>query len=89
LTLTTRPRALRRPGNVVVSGRLSPAVGGEEVVVSVFMRDRWASRVLTAAANGTFATRWRLTRDAALVAQALGDADHRGVGTAAVAVRVR
>ncbi len=89
LTLTARPRALHRPGNVVVSGRLSPAAGGEEVVVSLHMRDRWVSRVLIAAANGTFSTRWQVSRDAVLVAQALGDADHRGAGTAPLAVRVR
>jgi photosystem II stability/assembly factor-like uncharacterized protein len=89
LTLTTRPRSLRRPGSVVVSGRLSPATGGEEVVVSLFVKGRWVYRVLNVAANGTFSTRWQLNRDVVLVAQVLGDADHVGVGTPGLTVRVR
>jgi photosystem II stability/assembly factor-like uncharacterized protein len=89
LTLKARVRGRRGPRSVLVSGRLSPVAGGEEVVVSLLVGNRWTSRTLTAAANGTFGTRWRLNRNAALVAQVLGDADHRGVGTKPLLVKVR
>ena len=88
LSITARPRSLRRPGRVLVGGRLSPADGGEQIVVSQLSGGRWSQRLATTAANGTFLTRWRLRRGAVYVAQVLGDADHRGAGTTALTVRV-
>jgi photosystem II stability/assembly factor-like uncharacterized protein len=89
LTISVRPRHVRRAGSVTVSGRLSPADGGEEIVVSRLSGGRWAHRMATAASNGTFVTRWRIGSDSVFVAQVLGDADHRGAGTRALAVHVR
>ena len=74
---------------MIVSGRLPPADGGEEIVVSQLVGGRWAHRLATAAANGHFLTRWRLGRSAVFVAQVLGDADHRGAGTKPLLVKVR
>jgi photosystem II stability/assembly factor-like uncharacterized protein len=89
IRIAARPKALRRPGRAVISGRLTPADGGEEIVVSNLVRGRWASHVATAAANGTFSLRLSLADDSVVVAQVLGDADHRGAGTAPLLVRVR
>jgi hypothetical protein len=88
LSLSARPRALKRPGRVVVSGRLSPADGGEEIVVSTFQGGRWIHKLATAASNGTFVTRWPIRSKATFVAQVLGDADHRGAGTKPLTVSV-
>jgi photosystem II stability/assembly factor-like uncharacterized protein len=88
LTINARPSVLKRPGRVIVRGRLSPADGGEEIVVSVFAGGRWAHRLAIAASNGTFVTRWRVARDASFIAQVLGDADHKGAGTRALSVKV-
>jgi photosystem II stability/assembly factor-like uncharacterized protein len=88
LTLTARPRSLRRAGAVLLGGRLRPADGGEEIVVSQLVNGRWSRKLATAASNGTFTTRWRVNRTAVFVAQVLGDADHVGAGTPALAVRV-
>jgi photosystem II stability/assembly factor-like uncharacterized protein len=88
LTINARPSTLKRPGRVLVRGRLSPADGGEEIVVSRFAGGRWAHRLAIAASNGTFVTSWRVARDASFVAQVLGDADHRGAGTRALSVKV-
>jgi photosystem II stability/assembly factor-like uncharacterized protein len=88
LTISARPRALKRPGRVLVSGRLSPADGGEEIVVSTFQKGRWIHKLATAASNGTFVTRWPLRGNAVFVAQVLGDADHRGAGTKPLTVSV-
>jgi photosystem II stability/assembly factor-like uncharacterized protein len=89
LTINARPSTLKRPGRVLVRGRLSPADGGEEIVVSMFAGGRWAHRLAIAASNGTFVTRWRVARDASFVAQVLGDADHTGAGTRTLSVKVR
>lgn len=89
LTLSSRPRSLKRPGSVTLGGRLSSADGGEEIVVSQLVNGRWSRKLATAASNGTFTTRWRINRSAVFVAQVLGDADHRGAGTRAITVRVR
>jgi len=89
MTLAPRPRALRRSGRVVVSGRLTPADGGEEIVVARLAGGRWTTIVAVAASNGSFSTRWRMTRSSVFVAQVLGDADHAGTGTRPLTVRVR
>jgi hypothetical protein len=89
LTLSARPRAPRRGRQVIVAGRLRPADGGEEIVVSRLLRGGWAHRLATAAANGSFLTRWRAEKGAVYVAQALGDADHRGAGTKPLLMKVR
>ena len=88
LSINARPRALKRPGRVLVSGRLSPADGGEEIVVSTFQGGRWIHKLATAASNGTFVTRWPIRSKAVFVAQVLGDADHRGAGTKPLTVSV-
>lgn len=88
LTLSVRPSSRRRPGQILASGRLSPADGGEEIVVSRLAKGRWAHRLATAAANGTFVTRWRVNSRSIFVAQVLGDADHIGAGTRPLTVRV-
>ena len=88
LSINARPQALKRPGRVLVSGRLSPADGGEEVVVSTFQNGRWIHKLATAASNGTFVTRWPIRSNATFVAQVLGDADHRGAGTKPLKVSV-
>jgi len=88
LSISARPRALQRPGRVVIPGHLSPADGGEEIVVSTFQGRRWIHKLATAASNGTFVTRWPIRSKATFVAQVLGDADHRGAGTKPLTVSV-
>jgi photosystem II stability/assembly factor-like uncharacterized protein len=89
LTISVRPRSLKRPGRVLVRGRLSTAAGGEEIVVSQLTNGHWFQKRATAASDGTFTTRWNISSDSSFGAQVLGDADHRGAGTKAITVPVR
>lgn len=89
MTISARVPSRKKPRAVLVSGRLTPADGGEEIVISMLQGGRWTHRLVTAASNGTFATRWSLRRSATFVAQVLGDADHRGAGTTPLTVSVR
>jgi photosystem II stability/assembly factor-like uncharacterized protein len=89
LKITVRVKSRKKPRRVLLTGRLTPADGGEEIMVSMLQNGRWARRFLTAASNGTFATRWSLRRTGTFVAQVLGDADHRGAGTRPLTVKVR
>lgn len=89
ISLSARPRGLKKPGVIAVRGKLTPADGGEEILVARFSAGRWSAQTAVAASNGAFTTRWRMTRDAHFVAQVLGDADHVGAGTAALKVGVR
>ncbi len=89
IALSARPRALKKPGFTAVRGKLTPADGGEEILVARFSAGRWSTQTAVAASNGAFTTRWRMTRDARFVAQVLGDADHVGAGTQALEVGVR
>lgn len=89
LRLTTRGRMISRPATITVSGRLSSATAGEEVTVWMRQSRRWSRQVVRVASNGTFVTRWRVTRRAEFVAHALGTADHTGAGTKVLVVDVR
>jgi photosystem II stability/assembly factor-like uncharacterized protein len=89
LRISTRGRRLSKPGPVTVSGRLSAAVAGEQVVVSMLSGGRWKVQEATVASNGTFATRWRVTRESLFVGHVLGNADFAGAGTKPLSVRVK
>ena len=88
LTVSTRRRSVGRGTRVVVGGRLTPADGGEEIVVARLAGGHWNVQVAQAASNGSYSTRWRLDRTSVFVAQVLGDADHAGAGTPALTVTV-
>lgn len=88
LTLTTKPRVLPKRGTITLRGRLSPAVGGEEIIVSRYMGDRWAVKRTTIASNGRFSMRWPVTGTAIFVAQAFADADHAAAATPALTVKL-
>jgi photosystem II stability/assembly factor-like uncharacterized protein len=82
LKLHTRRTHLGRRSTIEVSGRLSPAAGGEQVVVSArALRHGWVHKVVQVASNGTFTTVWRVSRFTIFVAQWAGDADHEGAGS--------
>ena len=88
LTLTAKPKSLTKRATVAINGKLSKAAGGEDVIVSRYMAGSWVARHATVASNGTFSTRWAVTRTAIFVAQAYGDADHAAAGTAALTVKL-
>ena len=88
LAIRANTRVLKKAGRISVSGRLSPADGGELVVVSRYSAGRWLSQSVLVAANGTFSTRWAISRNAVYVAQVLGDADHAAAGTRPLTVTV-
>jgi hypothetical protein len=88
LSIRTKKRVLKKAGEVSVSGKLTPADGGETVVVSQYAGKRWLSQGVLVAANGSFATRWQVRSTSVFVAQVLGDADHAGAGTKPLTVKV-
>jgi photosystem II stability/assembly factor-like uncharacterized protein len=97
LTLRTRRRRLTRPGRVVVTGRLEPANGGEQLVVSTTNADPrfrrggtdWSFKSVRAHSDGSFKTRWEVRRTSVFVAQWTGDDERMGAGSRVLKVRVR
>jgi hypothetical protein len=97
LALTPRRKRLPKPRSVVVRGRLSPADGGEQVIVSSTEADPrrrhgavdWRFKSVRVRSNGTFSSTWRIRRTSVFVAQWTGDGKHRGAGSKVVKVRVR
>ena len=91
LTLTTRTPRLRRPGTVRIDGRLSPAEGGEPVVVSLRSRrdEGWIFVTVTAATNGTFTVFAPVEATSRVVAQWAGDDDRRGDGSPVLRIAVQ
>jgi photosystem II stability/assembly factor-like uncharacterized protein len=89
LSITAKPRQLRKTAQVTVSGKLSPADGGEEVYVAMRRGTSWFAQRATVASNGTFVTKWTVPRTSVFVAQILGDADHAGAGTTPLTVTVK
>jgi photosystem II stability/assembly factor-like uncharacterized protein len=89
LSIRTKSRVLKKAGRISVSGRLSPADGGEAVTVAQYSGGRWLRQTAVVASDGTFATRWTVPGTAVFVAQVLGDADHAAAGTGALTVTVK
>jgi photosystem II stability/assembly factor-like uncharacterized protein len=90
LSITPKPRLLRKRGRVTVTGTLRPADGGEAVYVAMRQKGNgWVWQRATVASNGTFVTRWTVVRSSVFVAQILGDADHAGAGTRSLTVTVK
>jgi hypothetical protein len=89
LSIRTKTRVLRKPARISVSGRLTPADGGETVVVARYLGGRWQQQTALVASNGSFATRWTVGGTAVFVAQVLGDADHAGTGSRPLTVTLK
>ena len=89
LMITTRGRRISKPATITVSGRLSKAVAGEQAVVSMRVSGLWRSQVAAVASNGTFVTRWHVSKKSVFVGHVLGTADYAGAGTKPLVVDVR
>jgi len=72
-------------------GRVQGARAGARLLVSRRERGEsgWVQREATVASNGSYTTRWRLSKTAAFVAQWAGDEDSAGDGSGAVVVRLK
>ncbi|HEX5146185.1 MAG TPA: hypothetical protein VFV85_04115, partial [Conexibacter sp.] len=90
LTLSTRARRLPSARGITVSGRLTPASAGSQVVVSALLPGRgWRQHVVRVASNGTFVSAWRVPRGTTtFVAQWDGDFKSAGAGSRAMTVTV-
>jgi photosystem II stability/assembly factor-like uncharacterized protein len=90
LTLRTASTRVRRGRTIHVNGKLNPAAGGEQVVVSArASKHGWVHKVVQVASNGTFTTVWKISRLTIFVAQWVGDADHQGAGSKVLQVNVK
>jgi photosystem II stability/assembly factor-like uncharacterized protein len=90
LKLSGPKKGVKRGKTIRVAGKLSPASGGEQVVVSArASKHGWVHKVVQVASNGTFTTVWKVSRFTIFVAQWAGDADHQGAGSKVLQVNVR
>jgi hypothetical protein len=83
LTLTAHRERPGEPGVVKLAGRLTPAKGGERIVVSkrYIGQTRWFFRIEHAASNGSFTVFSNVSRTAFFVAQWNGDDEDVGAGS--------
>jgi photosystem II stability/assembly factor-like uncharacterized protein len=91
-TVTIRAsRRARGPGLRTIEGRLRPARGGEQVVVSMRARGsgQWLFNTVQVASNGSFTVVADVRRTSTFVAQWRGDDVRRGDGSPPLTVRVR
>jgi photosystem II stability/assembly factor-like uncharacterized protein len=86
LSLKPSKKRIRRTSTIRVTGKLTPAAGGERVIVAMRSGTRWARKTVTVASNGSFTTRWKVRRTSVFVAQWRGDDRRAGDGTTAVKV---
>jgi photosystem II stability/assembly factor-like uncharacterized protein len=89
-TFTRRSLRASR-GKVTITGTLGGAIGGEQVTVSTRPVDgsAWASRTVTAGANGgSFSASFTIKGPAVFVAQWAGDSGRTGEGTPPLVVNV-
>jgi photosystem II stability/assembly factor-like uncharacterized protein len=84
LSATTRRTKLTKPAHITVTGKVTPAEGGERVTVS-YRRPgstSWRHQTVKTAANGSFTTSWNVVRgDNQFVAQWPGDFRSAGDGS--------
>jgi photosystem II stability/assembly factor-like uncharacterized protein len=89
LALSIRRRRPGRPGVIALSGTLTPARGGETVVVSRREVDKhWQLREVTVSSSGHFTVFSGVTKTTQFVAQWSGDDTRAGAGSALVTVRI-
>jgi len=91
LTIATRARRLTRARRITVTGRLQPAAGGAQVVVSAQLPGGagWTHQTVSVASNGAFASAWRVPRGTTtFVAQWAGDFQSAGAGSRPLTVTV-
>jgi photosystem II stability/assembly factor-like uncharacterized protein len=81
--------AQKKAKRTKVAGTLSPAEGGERIVVSIRQRKkgRWSSQVVDAASNGQFTASFKLKKPSFVVAQWSGDDDRAGAGSTALKLK--
>jgi photosystem II stability/assembly factor-like uncharacterized protein len=91
ITIRTARRTVRPRSVIRLSGRVQGARAGARVLVARRERGEsgWVHQDATVASNGTFTTRWRVTKTAAFVAQWAGDENSTGDGTGALVVKVK
>ncbi len=88
----TKKKLKKARGMVTISGRLSGAVGGEQVVIGAraLSGGSWSSHTAIVGANGgSFSTRFRIRASAVFVAQWAGESGRAGAGSAALTVNVK
>lgn len=91
LSIATRRTRFTKRAHITVTGRLSPALGNERVVVSYRPpgSTRWVHQPVRTAANGAYTSSWDVAKGAnQFVAQWQGDFRSRGDGSAVLTVRV-
>ncbi len=94
LTIKSSARKVKRNTTIKVTGKLSPAVGGERVsvvarAVGAKNGSPWVIQDVTVAANGTFTTRWKVKKPTIFTARWSGDSGHDGDGANAVTVKLK
>lgn len=94
LTIKSSSKKVRKRTVVRVTGKLSPAAGGERVTVlaraiGAKSGTRWTSQERTVSASGTFTTSWRVTKPTIFIARWSGDAAHDGAAATAIRVVIR
>ncbi|MFL5896299.1 MAG: YCF48-related protein [Thermoleophilaceae bacterium] len=91
VTMNIRGHRAGKAGTLKVNGRLAPAKGGEQVVVS--MRDigksSWLYETVQVASNGTFTVVADVQRSTQFVAQWAGDDTRAGDGSPVLTVKIK
>jgi photosystem II stability/assembly factor-like uncharacterized protein len=93
LTIKASAKKVKKNGTIKVTGKLSPAQGGEKV--TVFARTtgksgaRWTSKEATVSPTGTFTTVWRIKSPQIFVARWSGGSGTDGDGAKAITVKLK
>jgi hypothetical protein len=97
LVLRAARKRLNGVGKVKVAGKLTPAEGGEQVIVAMTVADPrrrkgavdWEFKAARVASNGHFSTTWKVRQTSVFVAQWPGTAGVMSAGSRVVKVRLR
>ncbi len=94
LSIKSSSRRVRKRTVIKVTGKLTPAIGGERVTVLARALGSkrgtgWTSQERPVSPSGSFTTSWRVSRPTIFIARWSGDSDRAGAGARSIKVLIR
>lgn len=94
LTIKSSSPKVKKNKTFRITGKLSPAQGGEEVTVLTRAANakpgtKWKAQIVTVSLGGTFTTTWKISSKTIAIARWAGDGAHDGDGSSAVTVKLK
>jgi hypothetical protein len=94
LTIKSSSAKVKKNKSFRITGKLTPAQGGEEVTVLTRAANakpgtKWKAQIVTVSLGGTFTTTWKIAKKTIVIARWAGDGAHDGDGANPITVKIK